>query len=212
MGSVPLLILLLTGGADGQTPPGPQQLVPTSAAPNTVSNPVDPVTGSDRLKWAVMSTIGPGSLFVGAVQAGFGNLTNRPPEYRGGAEGFGKRFGLRLTSVGTSNLMEASLGAIWGEDPRYRPSHETSFGGRFGYALKMTVMAQRSDGSVAPAYARYIAYAGSNAISDAWRPDSQVTVGSTMTRIGERFAGRFLANAFREYWPDLKKHTFLKNH
>jgi hypothetical protein len=212
MGSVPLLILLLTGGPDGQTPPGPQQLVPTSTTPNTANDPVDPVTGAGRLKWAVISTIGPGSLFVGAAQAGFGNLTNRPPEYREGAEGFGKRFSLRLSSVGTSNLMEASLGAIWGEDPRYHRSHEITIGGHFAYALRMTIMAQRSDGSLEPAYARYIAYAGSNAISDAWRPDSQVTVGSTMTRIGERFAGRLLGNIFQEFWPEIKQHTFLKNH
>jgi hypothetical protein len=76
----------------------------------------------------------------------------------------------------------------------------------------MTFMAQRSDGTLAPAYARYIAYAGSNAISDAWRPDSQVNFSSTMVRIGERFAGRLIGNMFLEFWPDLKKHTFLKNH
>ncbi len=133
-----------------------------------------PITGGGRLMWALNSTIGPGSLFIGALQAGWGNLTDRPPEYREGMEGFGKRFGLRLSSVGTSNVMEASLGAIWGEDPRFRPVQEQQCGGHFAHALKMTFMAQRSDGSLAPAYARYIAYAGSNAISDAWRPDSQL--------------------------------------
>lgn len=212
MGPVPLLILLLTGGPDVPQPPSPKQLVPTSVPASTTNDQVAPITGSGRLKWALMSTIGPGSLFVGAAQAGFGNLTDRPPEYREGAVGFGKRFGLRLSSVGTSNVMEAGLGAIWGEDPRFRPSHETTVGGHFSHALIMTVMAQRSDGSLAPAYARYIAFAGSNAISDAWRPDSQVTVGSTMTRIGERFAGRLLGNLFREFWPDIKQHTFLNKH
>ena len=162
--------------------------------------------------WAISSTIGPGSLFVGVVEAGWGNLTNRPPEYRQGMEGFGKRFGLRLSSVGTSNLMEASLGAIWGEDPRFLPGEDHTAGGHLRHALIMTVMAQRNDGTVAPAYARYIAYAGSNAISDLWRPDSQVNFSSTMVRIGERFAGRLLGNLWDEFWPDLKKHTFLAKH
>jgi hypothetical protein len=127
-------------------------------------------------------------------------------------EGFGKRFGLRLSSVGTSNVMEASLGAIWGEDPRYRVGHDATAGGHFSHAFKMTFLAQRNDGTVAPAYARYIAYAGSNAISDAWRPDSQVNFSSTMTRIGERFAGRLLGNMFQEFWPGIKQHTFLNKH
>jgi len=39
-----------------------------------------------------------------------------------------------------------------------------------------------------------------------------VNVSSTMTRIGERFAGRFLGNLFKEYWPSIKQHTFLNKH
>jgi hypothetical protein len=212
MGPSPLLFLLLTTGADGPPPPDQQQLVPTSTSTPTTNDSTTPITGDGRLKWAVMGTVGPGSLFVGALQAGWGNLTNRPPEYRQGMEGFGKRFGLRLSSVGTSNVMEASLGAIWGEDPRYHVSHDTTTRGHFSQAVKMTFLAQRADGTVAPAYARYIAYAGSNALSDAWRPDSQVNVSSTITRIGERFAGRLLGNLFKEYWPSMKQHSFLNKH
>jgi len=209
MGHLPLLILLATGGPEMPLPaPDPQPFTQTANS----NNSQDPLTGADRLKWVVRTTMGPSSLFVGALQAGWGNLSNRPPEYGQGMEGFGKRFGLRLTSIGTSNVMEASLGAIWGEDPRYHRAPGEAAKGRFGHAIKMTVMAQKSDGSLAPAYARYIAYAGSNAISDAWRPDSQVTVGSTVTRIGERFAGRLLGNLFKEFWPDLKSHTFLNKH
>ena len=161
--------------------------------------------------WGIKSTIGPGSLFVGALEAGWGNLTDRPREYREGMEGFGKRFGLRLSSVGTSSLMEASLGAAWGEDPRYKLSHNKTTAGHFSQALKMTFMAERADGHVAPAYARYIAYSASNAISDAWRPDSERTVSSTVSRIGERFLGRFVGNLFKEYWPSIRQHSFLKH-
>jgi hypothetical protein len=219
MGSVPLLIFLLTGVQDNsQAAPAPQQMVPSTTASTPASNTaatdktVAPITASERAKWALVKTIGPGSLFVGAVQAGWGNLTDRPKEYGEGMEGFGKRFGLRLSSVGTSNLMEASLGSIWGEDPRYFRQDRDSNGGRFKHALKMTFMARRSDGNLAPAYARYIGYVGSNAISDAWRPDSQVNFSSTITRIGERFAGKLLGNLFQEYWPELKRHSFLNKH
>ncbi len=208
MGPLPIVIFFLVGGRD--LPPSPDSPGTTPAAS---SNDVSaPITGSDRVKWALNSTVGPGSLFVGAVEAGWGNLRNRPPEYGQGMEGFGKRFGLRLSSVGTSNLMEASLGAIWGEDPRYHVSHDHTTRGHFNHAFKMTFMAERADGSVEPAYARYIAYAGSNAISDAWRPDSERTMSNTMSRIGERFAGTLLGNLFKEFWPDQKRHTFLNQH
>jgi hypothetical protein len=147
---------------------------------------------------------------VGALQAGFAQRYNHPEEYGQGMAGYGKRFGLRLSSVGTSNVMEASLGALWHEDPRYHRAHEESTGGRFRHALKMTLMTEKSDGSLTPAYARYIAYAGSNAISDAWRPDSQRTVGDTMMRIANRFEGRLLGNLWIEFWPTLKQRMFRK--
>jgi hypothetical protein len=209
MGSLSIVALLLIGGTETPAPPTDN---PGTTPSSSSTDSSQPITGEGRLVWAVRSTIGPGSLLVGVVEAGWGNLFDRPPEYREGMEGFGKRFGLRLSSVGTSNVMEASLGAIWGEDPRYHLSDRRTTGGHFGHALKMTFMADKADGSVAPAYARYIAYAGSNVISNAWRPDSQRNLASTTSRIEERFAGRFLGNLFSEYWPGIRQHMFGNKH
>jgi hypothetical protein len=205
MGFLPLAILLLGSGTD--TPPAPGS---SGATPTVSSNDAPaPITGKGRLEWVLKGTIGPASLGVGVLEAGWGNLFDRPKEYGEGMEGFGKRFGLRLSSVGTSNVMEAGLGALWHEDPRYFRSRSAS---RFGHAFKMTFMAERSDGSLDPAYARYIAYFGSNAISDSWRPDSQRTVANTMERVGYRFTGRLMSNLWKEYWPDMKSHVFGSKH
>jgi hypothetical protein len=200
MGPFPVVLCFLVGAADP----------PTSSTPNPSYNELAPLTGSGRVAWAVKNTIGPSSLLAGALQAGYGLKYNHPEEYGQGMLGYGKRFGLRLSSIGTSNVMEASLGALWHEDPRYRRSHEESTGGRFRHALKMTLMAEKSDGSLTPAYARLIAYTGSNAISDAWRPDSQRTVGDTMGRIMDRYEGRLLGNLWIEFWPSLKQRIFRK--
>src|SRR4051794_33160024 len=78
-----------------------------------------PVTGEQRLKWAAVSTVGAPSLIGGLFSAGFGTGINSPNEYGPHWDGFGKRYGMRLTGIATSNLMEAGLGAAWGEDPRY---------------------------------------------------------------------------------------------
>src|SRR5579863_2586189 len=74
------------------------------------------VTGSERLKWFAEATVGPATLLGGAVSAGFGTLINRPSEYGTHWNGFGARYGMRLTGISTGNAMEAGLGAIWGED------------------------------------------------------------------------------------------------
>ena len=45
-----------------------------------------------------------------------------PQEWEQTWSGFGKRYLEREVDVAISNTMEAGLGAIWGEDPRYIPS------------------------------------------------------------------------------------------
>ncbi len=108
-----------------------------------------------------------------------------------------------------SNSMEAGLGAIWGEDPRYRRDGAgTPFGHRIGHALKMTFMAQDRDGREMPAYARYVAIPGSNFLSNAWRVDGDDNANRAMIRTGLGFLGRLGGNTFDEFWPDVRQKVF----
>jgi hypothetical protein len=72
----------------------------------------------------------------------------------------------------------------------------------------MTVLANRADGSVAPAYARYAGVTGSNFLSNTWRVDSDSTAGSALKRTGFGFAGKFISNVFDEFWPDVRRKVF----
>jgi hypothetical protein len=163
----------------------------------------------ERVDWVVKGTLGPSSLAGGAVSAAFGTWTDMPGEYGPHAEGFAKRFGMREAGIGTSNLMEAGLGAIWGEDPRYlRASDSVGFGGRLGRVVKLTFMAANRDGDAHPAYARYLAIAGSNALSNTWRVNSEADGSHILTRTALGFASRMAGNAFEEFWPDAKRKLF----
>jgi len=109
---------------------------------------------------------------------------------------------MRTAGIATQNVMEAGLGAIWHEDPRY---HRVggSFKRRVGNILKQTPLARRSDGSFAPAYARYAAITGGNFLSNTWRPDSEATVSGAVIRTGYGFLGRLAGNTFAEFAPDV---------
>src|SRR5678816_1267388 len=103
-----------------------------SPAPTT-NRTYTPITGKQRIDWAVKSTVGVKSLAVaGVLSAGWGTIFNEPPEYGTQFDGFAKRYGMRLTGVSTGNAIEASLGTIWGEDPRYFRVPEERFWGRVG--------------------------------------------------------------------------------
>lgn len=153
----------------------------------------------DRKVWFLQQTLGPASLAGGVFSAGLTTWRARPVEYDTQWKGFGQRFGLRLSGVATQNAMEAGLGAIWREDPRYRRAASGGFRARFGSAFKQTLLVQRADGSYQPAYARYAAISGANFISNAWRPDSQATVSAALARTGIGLLGRLAGNTFAEF-------------
>jgi hypothetical protein len=182
----------------------------SDSAPIEDSGLYRPLTAKQRLQWFATSTVGPESLAAGVFSAAISTATNSPEEYGPHWEGFGKRYGMRLTGVSTGNAMEAGLGALWGEDPRYFSSADRQFKGRVANIVKMTFAARRRDGRIAPAYARLIATPGNNFLSNTWRADSEATTGDAALRTMWGFLGRMGSNAFAEFWPDVKQHVLHK--
>jgi hypothetical protein len=197
---------LISTGDSGYSllPDAPAALA--SAPVGAQSAPYAPITGQERLNWIVKNTLWPQHLAGGVITSAVGTALNHPREDGPHWGGFGERFGVRLTGVATSNVMEAGFGALWGEDPRYFPAPEDSFGGRVKNVIKMTFLARRPDGNFAPAYARFIAVPGNNFLSNAWRPDSEADVQHALLRTAEGFAGRMGANAWDEFWPQAKSY------
>lgn len=176
-----------------------------TAAGQRAGEPHEPITGQERVDWTIRSTVGVRSLGVGLVSAGWNTAWNRPEEYHGTWEGFGKRYAVRLSGVAIGNGMEAGLGALWGEDPRYARAADGGAWQRIGHAARLTVMARNRDGRLMPAYARYAGTVGNNFITNAWRPDSESTVGSALSRSALGISGRLVSNLFEEFWPDLRR-------
>lgn len=178
------------------------------AIPGTLRSNYEPITPKQRLRWFAVSSFGPASITGGVISAGFGTLLNRPVEYGPHWEGFGDRYGIRLTGVLTSNAMEAGLGALWGEDPRYPRDSGQPFGHRVVNIIKWTFVAQDRNGNTMPAYARFAATAGNNFLSNAWRESSEADTSHALERTAVGFAARMSSNAFKEFWPDVHRLLF----
>jgi hypothetical protein len=192
--------------------------------------PDAPLTGRERLSWYVNSSVGPKSLGAGVVSAAWGVARDSPDEYGANLRGFGKRYAIRLSGVAIGNGIEAGLGAVWDEDPRYQrtaalaasaqaagaqpvaPAADAQAGkkagagrnrlwSRVGHAAKMTVMARRPDGRLVPAYARFTGIVGNNFMTNAWRVDSDSSVNDALSRSAVGVLGRFVSNLFDELWP-----------
>ena len=114
-------------------------------------------------------------MLTGVFTESTATAENSPKEYGPHWDGFAKRYGIRLTGVGTSNTIEAGLGSIWGEDPRYVLAEDRGFGHRVGHIVLLTFAARNREGQLRPAYARFIAIPGGNFLSNTWRADSVAT-------------------------------------
>jgi hypothetical protein len=102
---------------------------------------------------------------------------------------------------GVKSVMEAGLGSIWGEDPRYDRTEGQALPTRLGHVIKMTFLARNRNGEIMPAYSRYLAIPGSSFLSNEWRPDSEATLGNAAVRTGLGFLTRMGENAWKEFRP-----------
>ncbi len=161
------------------------------------------ISRGERLNWFVHSTAGGTSLVGGLFSAGLGTAIDGPSEYGPHWEGFGKRYGMRLTGISTGNAIEATLGASLGEDPRYFHTIHRPFGSRVKNIVDLTFRAYRIDGERHPAFARYAATFGNNFLSNTWRVQSEANWQHALIRTAEGFGGRALSNVFREFAPEV---------
>lgn len=202
-------LLILTVLARAQTvQPNPKDQTSRASSPSLSIKPYHSIDGRQRLQWLIESTVGPETLTVGLFSAGFGTARDKPKEYGGSWAGFGKRYGMRLTGVSTGNAMEAGLGALWGEDPRYFRTYRQPLKGRLLSVLIMTFLAHNRNGQLMPAYARYVATPGNNFLSNTWRANSEADTQSALLRTVWGFVGLMGKNTFTEFWPDLQHHVF----
>jgi hypothetical protein len=160
---------------------------------------IPPINARSRLHWLLVENLGIGSLLddiaVGAVDTGF----NTPKEYKSHWAGFGERAGMVTANYAIKSTMEAGLGSIWGEDPRYFRTTGLSTKIRMAYVIKMTFMAQDRAGNTMPAYSRYIAFPAASFLSNEWQPTSQATADQAMLRVGLGFLSRMGENAWKEF-------------
>jgi hypothetical protein len=169
-----------------------------------------PVTPRESLRWFITSTIGRTRLAGGVFVSACGTALDRPKEYGPHWDGFAERYGMGMAGSAIANALDATSGHLLREDPRYFRVPDRPFKARLGNVLRVSFLARHDDGSFGPAYARYIAIVGSNFLPNTWGVPSEANARAALLRASEGFAGRTAANAFEEFWPDVKRLVFRK--
>jgi hypothetical protein len=214
--AVALFFLLTFGSSHSRAqqrpdaPEPPQGPVEQNLKVLAAQAPYRMISGKERAQWAARETFGPQSCLFGTLTAGIGTARDRPDEYGPHWDGFAKRYGMRFTGVAASHTIEAGLGAIWGEDPRYVRNQNLPFTHRLGNVFLFSFAARNRQGKLMPAYSRYIAIPGNNFLSNTWRVSSEADTSSALTRSAYGVLAEVSSNAWNEFWPDIKRKVFKR--
>ncbi|MCU1338161.1 MAG: hypothetical protein JWO19_3742 [Bryobacterales bacterium] len=184
----------------------PPARIEAAAGPSAiVTAQYTPLTLSGRYRWVALNTLSAPRWAGYSISSAWSTMTNAPEEYGPHWDGFAKRVGMRVAVGATGSMMEASLGALWDEDPRYVRAAGQPFKKRVLNVAKMTFLARNRNGELMPAYARYISIPTNSYLSNAWRADSEADGRHAAIRIPMSFLTRAIGNAFTEFWPDATK-------
>jgi hypothetical protein len=131
-----------------------------------------PPTEKTKLHNYLFDTFGPYPIVGAAFVAGINQAYNTPPEWKQGAEAYGKRFGSNFAIAAVSTTTRYALAEALREDTLYYRCECNSFFPRLSHALISTLTARRGeDGHRVFSFPALVApYAGTMTAVYAWYP------------------------------------------
>src|SRR5579863_6092976 len=130
-------------------------------------------TQKTKLRNYFFDAFGPYPIVGAGFAAGINQADNTPPEWRQGAEGYGKRFGSDFAIAGISTTTRYALAEAFKEDTLYYRCECKGVFPRLGHAFISALTARRgADGHRVFSFPALIApYAGTTTAVYAWYPD-----------------------------------------
>jgi hypothetical protein len=185
-----------------------QRVMGVMATFNTTSNKdALPLSPGQKFQLFFKSSTDPWPFLLAGTIAGIGQADDSEPPWGQGAQGYAKRFGAAYSDAFIGNFFgNAVLPTVMREDPRYFQKGTGSFTGRALWAAGSTVWCKRDRGGWGPNYANVVGNFIGSAISTAYKPASDRTVGNVLTDGLTVSAEGIVGAEVIEFWPDLVRH------
>ena len=166
-----------------------------------------PLSPKQKFQLFFKGVTDPWTIGLNAFTAGIGQAENSPPEWKGGAEGYFKRFGAGYTDTFDGNLWgNAILTSWWHEDPRYFRKGSGNFWGRAGWAAASSFWCKRDNGTWGPNYANVLGNIIGGTIANLYYPPSQRGVDATFDHSASVTGYGILGAEVIEFVPDVENH------
>jgi hypothetical protein len=179
-----MVVLLAVGGFAMLSAPAQAQALAESGysssvdmvSPNTTYSPPDLIytrpTEKTKLQNYFFDTYGPYPIVGAALAAGINQVDNTPPEWKQGAEGYGKRFGSDFGIAAVTTTTRFALAEAFHEDTLYYRCQCKGFLPRLNHAVISTFTSRRGkDGHRVFSFPALVApYAGTMTAVYGWYP------------------------------------------
>lgn len=214
-----LLIVVTAGLSRAQEPASPQQ-PPAEAKrlfgviPNYRTTPnlteYAPLTFRAKFCLASEDAFDRGTITLGALFGGQGQLTNANRSFGQGAAGYGKYFGTAYADLLIGNYMtEAIFPSVLHQDPRYFRRGTGGKWSRLGYAMGQIFWTHRDSGGTQFNYSEVFGNATAVAISNAYYADNR-TAHDAVSKLGVQLGVDMAANILKEFWPEIERKLHRK--
>lgn len=193
-----------------QEPPGGKRVLGVLPNYRTVDSTqvTGPLTVSQKFAIASKDSFDYPLILLAAGLAGIGQWTNQNPSFGQGMGGFSKRLVTGFADQALGNIMtEAVFPAMLREDPRYYRRGQGSAWSRSAYAFSRLFVTPTDSGGRTFNYSEWGGNAAATAISNIYYPDGR-TVRENLGKLGMQIGLDGLANALKEFWPDVKHRVF----
>ena len=211
--STPAASLAATSPVTAPTPGQPQtvlqnhRLFGVLANYTTVetSDQFGTLSAKTKFKLTARTMTDPVTVSVLAGIALLGQARNGDPTYGQGFSGYDKRFATFYADTGIGTLMTSSVfPTVLHQDPRYFQLGQGGFRRRLLHAAGSIFVARSDRGVLQFNYSQVVGNAVAAAISNTYHPETQRTLGNTLTVWGTDTLLNMLCNVAKEFWPDLR--------
>jgi hypothetical protein len=128
-----------------------------------------------------------------------------PPEWRHGAEAFGRNYGDAFAQRLTFQTGRLATGVITHEDPRYIPSSSHNVLARSLHALTFTFVDRSDSGRPMPAFSNFVGATAAGFVGNAYLPSGFNNTTHAGQRATLQFGFTAAGNLFREFAPQMPR-------
>jgi len=165
-----------------------------------------PLSTRCKFNLFLKQTHSPSTFVSAAFQATLDQAQDQWPEYGGGVQGWGKRFGTTLADTESRRFIQTvALSTILHQDPRYFPSRKRNLISRSWYAATRVVITRNDRGDNTFNTSEFLGTLFTSSLQNSYYPSRERNFGETMNRFSGALSSDAIGNLQREFTPDMKR-------